>query len=167
MSKKVIERLNTEQFKEMVVSGIDNCLKLNQGKINLDSLSAEEKRKLIAHIKVSQELLSELISESINSLKGSLDFADFNGIEDFYGIGVELKAVQITEFSIKRGQTKAVKSKYKFDESVITHSTKDMYTLNPERVEELYNQGDANIRLAISNKDINMYPKYDKNVKLI
>lgn len=167
MAKKFRKKLNSEQFKNMVVSGIDNCLNLDQGKINLDSLSIEEKRRLVAQIKVSQALLSELITESVESVKNSISFAEFNGIEDFYGIGVELKGVQTTDISIKRGQTQLVKDKYSFDDSVITHSTKEMYTLNPERVEELYNQGDANIRLAISNGDINRAPKYDKDINLI
>lgn len=167
MAKKFRKKLNNEQFKNMVVSGIENCLNLDQGKINLNTLDVESKRKLIAQIKVSQALLSELISDSVDSIKNSLDFAEFNGIEDFYGIGVELRATQTTDISIKRGQTQAVKDKYSFDESVITHSTKEMYTLNPERVQELYSQGDASVVLAVNNGDIKMDPKYNKDINLI
>lgn len=167
MAKKFRKKLNNEQFKNMVVSGIENCLNLDQGKINLDALSVEEKRKLIAQIKVSQALLSELISDSVDSVKNSLDFAEFNGVEDFYGIGVELKAVQTTDISIKRGQTQMVKDKYSFDDSVITHSTKEMYTLNPDRVQELYSQGDASVVLAVNNGDIKMDAKYTKDINIL
>lgn len=167
MAKKFRKKLNNEQFKNMVVSGIENCLNLDQGKINLDALDVESKRKLIAQIKVSQALLSELISDSVDSIKNSLDFAEFNGMEDFYGIGVELRATQTTDISIKRGQTQAVKDKYNFDDSVITHSTKEMFTLNPDRVQELYSQGDASVVLAVNNGDIKMDPKYNKDINLI
>lgn len=167
MAKKFRERLNNEQFKNMVVSGIENCLNLDQGKINLDALSVEEKRKLLAQIKVSQTLLSELITESVDSVKNSLDFAEFNGVEDFYGIDVELNAVQSTEFSIQKGKRETVKNKYNFDNTVINYEEKKMFTLNPERVQELYSQGDASVVLAVNNGDIKMSTKYTKDINIL